>query len=496
MPILHAKGVTKRFGGVVALKQAGLTCKKGQITGLLGTNGSGKSTLSKIITGVYGKDEGTIIFDGKEINHNNPCEAKAGGISMVFQNLSLIPDLTVWQNIVLGIEEVKGWFLDDKAAIQLSEKILVELMPGLDVHRKVSSLNTGEMQIVEIAKAISIQPKLLILDEPTAALEQAEVNSLFRYMRLLAKEGTAMIFTSHRMWEVMEICDNITVFRNGENVGSVDFEQEGKDTEQIIKMIVGDVGDVNVSKKYRDIPANYALEVEQLQYGKFLKDIGFKLKKGEVLGIGGLAGQGQSELMLALAGNYREAKGNIQVSGKPVPLTKPQTALRNGILLVPGDRQQQGTFQQKSIYYNMIYPKLGLAKQPFFTPRKKYRKEVEDTCEALSVRAANIDADLYTLSGGNQQKIVVGKWLSFDCKILLLADPAKGVDIRAKKDLYDFVIKLVREKEMSVILYASDSDELIAYCDRLLIMYEGSVVSELQAEEITEDNIVAKSMKI
>lgn len=496
MPLLTATSVKKLFGGVVALSNGNLTCEAGRITGLLGTNGSGKSTISKIITGVYAKDGGTILYEGREIAYKNPNEAKMDGISMVFQNLSLIPDLTVWQNIALGIEEKKGLFLNNASAVKLAEEIVSELMPGLNVNRKVCDLNPGEQQITEIAKAISVKPKLLIFDEPTAALEQEEVRGLFAYMRKLAKEGVAMIFTSHRLWEVMEICDDIVVFRNGENVGAMDFEKDGRDPEAIVRMITGDAEDIHIAKEYHEITGEPVLTVENLRYGKYLRDICFQLRPGEVLGIGGLAGQGQNELMLALAGNYPEVTGNVEICGKNIRLNKPSNAVRNGMLLVPGDRQKEGLFSRNSIYYNMIYPKLGLPKQPFFTPEKEYRAEAEKVCKALSVRAFNIDVALDTLSGGNQQKIVVGKWLPFDINVLLLADPAKGVDVGAKKDLYDFIMNLVKENNMSVILYASDSDELISYCDRLLIMYEGEVVSELVGKEINEDNIVARSMRV
>lgn len=496
MPLLTATGIKKLFGGVVALSDGNLTCEKGKITGLLGMNGSGKSTISKIITGVYGKDGGTITYEGKEIAYSSPNEAKMHGISMVFQNLSLIPDLTVWQNIVLGVERKNGIFLDNKTAIKLAKDIINDLKPGMDVNKRVSELNPGEQQIAEIAKAILVRPKLLIFDEPTAALEQEEVSSLFRYMRKLASEEVAMIFTSHRLAEVTEICDDIIVFRNGENVGAMDFSMEGKNLDAIIKMITGENESIHISKEYHDIVNDVIFEVENLNYGKYLRDISFQLNRGEVLGIGGLAGQGQAELMLALAGNYHQARSMAQVNNKRIKLNKPSNAVRNGVLLVPGDRQKEGSFQGKSIYFNMIYPKLGLINQPFFTPKKKYRLEAKEVCKALSVRARDIDVDMNTLSGGNQQKIVVGKWLPFDINVLLLADPAKGVDVLAKKELYDFIMKLVKEKNMSVILYASDSEELISYCDRLLIMYEGRVVSELVQSQITEDNIVAKSMRV
>ncbi len=288
----------------------------------------------------------------------------------------------------------------------------------------------------------------------------------------------------------------IVVFRNGENVGYMDFEKDGRDADAIVHLITGETEGIHISKEYHELSKDVVLSVQNLSYGKYLRNVGFQLRRGEVLGIGGLAGQGQNELMLALAGNYPETTGEVAINEKKTRLNKPSNAVRGGMLLVPGDRQKEGLFSRNSIYYNMIYPKLGLKKQPIFTPEKMYRAEAEEICRALSVRARDVDVALDTLSGGNQQKIVVGKWLPFDINVLLLADPAKGVDVAAKKDLYEFIMNMVREKNMSVILYASDNDELISYCDRLLVMYEGEVVSELNGPEITEDNIVARSMRV
>lgn len=494
--VLEATGIKKCFGGVVALSNGNLVCQKGRITGLLGANGSGKSTISKIITGVYCADAGEIKYEGRPVKYRNPDEAKKDGIAMVFQNLSLVADLTVWQNIVLGAEEKKGLFLNNKAAKDISKEIIEQLFPGLDINKKVYELNPGEMQIVEIAKAISAKPKMLILDEPTAALEQAQVKSLFNYMRVLAEQGVAMIFTSHRLWEVMEICDDVIIFRNGENVGYIDFQKDGKDPEKIISYITGETQKAKVERERNPVTDETVLSIKNLNYGKFLKDVSFELKKGEILGVGGLAGQGQHELMLALAGNYPAVRCNAELKGKKIKLNKPKNAIRNSILLVPGDRQLEGLFLKHSVYTNMIFPKLGLKRQPLFTPRKKYRKECEEIVKTLSIKTHSIDTVVGTLSGGNQQKVVVGKWLPFDTNVLLLADPAKGVDIGAKRDLYQYIVKQVREKKMSVILYASDNEELIEYCDRLMIMYEGQVVSILEGDDINEDTIVATSMRV
>lgn len=496
MNALEVTGIRKCFGGVVALADGNLVCQFGKITGLLGANGSGKSTISKIITGVYAADEGEVKYQGKTTKYRNPHEAKKDGIAMVFQNLSLIPDLTVWQNIVLGSEVNRGPFLNNEDAKKISSEIIEQLQPGLDIERKVSELNTGEMQIVEIAKAISSEPRMLILDEPTAALEQEQVKNLFKYMRLLKHQGVSMIFTSHRMWEVMEICDDVIIFRNGRNVGALDSNIEKMDPEKIISYITGENSDNRITRIKHEPSDETLLSVKDLNLGKALKDISFDLKKGEVLGIGGLAGQGQSELMLALSGNYPGLKAEVMLNNQKLNLTKPQTAIRNSMLLVPGDRQKEGLMLGHSLFTNMIFPKLALKKQPLFTPRKKYREECNDVIKSLSIKAHSVDTITGTLSGGNQQKVVVGKWLPFETQILLLADPAKGVDVGAKREMYDYILKQVREKQMSVILYASDSEELMEHCDRLMIMYEGQQVAMLSGDEINEDTIIATSMRV
>lgn len=496
MALLEVTGIKKRFGGVHALVNANLTCQAGRITGLLGANGSGKSTVSKIITGVYRADSGTIKYNDKEVIYKNPFDANKDGIAMVFQNLSLIPDLTVWQNIVLGFEQKNGLFLNNNSAKQTAKRILDKLYPSLDIEKDVNQLSPGEMQIVEIAKAISENPKVLILDEPTAALEQEQVKSLFRYMKELVSKGVGLIFTSHRIWEIMEICDDIVVFRNGENVGYKDFEKDQRDANEIVSLITGDSSSQAHRRQSTKIIDEVIFDVKNLNLGNKLRDINIQLKKGEILGIGGLAGQGQQELMLSLAGNYRQVTGKFTIDKKSVKLRKPANAIRNDILLVPGDRQLEGLFTDHSVYKNLIFPKVGLKKQPLLTPNKKYRKEAKEIIDILSIKTPSVDMPVSTLSGGNQQKVVVGKWLSFNPKVLLLADPAKGVDVGAKKDLYSFIRKLVQEKEMSVILYASDNEELIENCDRLNIMYEGKIVSTLTGKDINEETIIESSMRV
>jgi len=491
--ILEAKNIKKSFGGVVALAGASLTCEEGRITGLLGANGSGKSTLSKIIAGTYAPDAGEIVYLGKPASYKNPYEAKQHGIGMVYQNLSLVPELTVWQNIVLGDERNHGIFLDDNCAREKSKQIIKKLWPKLSVESMVYELTPGEMQVVEIAKAVSRNPKLLILDEPTAALEEAQVESLFALMRELASSGIAIIFTSHRLWEVIEICDDLTIFRNGENVAQMDFSRDEKDIKKIIYYITGCQEDVNIAKTGVEACGDVRLCINHLNLGDTLKNISFTLGKGEILGIGGLAGQGQQELLLALAGNFRKITCEATLDGKPLKLTKPSFAIKNGIVLVPGDRQLEGLFNVHSVFSNLIFPKIGKSKK-LIIPKRKLQDENNKIIDILALKAAGLDIVVSALSGGNQQKVVIGKWLGLEINVLLLSDPAKGIDIGAKNDLYRYIINEARSKGMSVILYASDSKELIEYCDRLLIMYEGTIVSELKADEITEENIIRASM--
>jgi ribose transport system ATP-binding protein len=494
--ILEAKHIKKNFGGVVALSGASLTCREGRITGLLGANGSGKSTLSKIIAGAYAPDSGEILYLGKKVRYRDPSEAKQNGIGMVYQNLSLVPELSVWQNIVLGDEANRGYFLDDKKAKEKSVDIVRKLLPNFNIEKKVYELIPSEMQIVEIAKAVSRNPKLLILDEPTAALQEVQVKNLFSLMRELAAAGVAIIFTSHRLWEVVEICDDLTIFRNGENVADMDFDKDKKDVKKIIFYITGNQNELNIAKTCPETCGETRMSVRNLNLGTMLRDISFEVRKGEILGIGGLAGQGQQELMLALAGKFGKITCDAKIDGKQIRLTKPSNAIRNGIVLVPGDREAEGLFSKHSVFTNLTFPKIAMGKRSFVIHQNELRKECKNVSDILAVKAASLDVPVSTLSGGNQQKIVIGKWLALETKVLLLSDPAKGIDVGAKTDLYTYIVNEVRGTGMSVILYASDLKELIEYCDRLLIMYEGTIVATLNTEEITEEHIIRASMRV
>lgn len=496
MRILEASGIKKRFGGVIALSDGNLTAEAGRITGLLGANGSGKSTMSKIISGVHSADAGEIRYKGRAVRYANPHEAKRAGVAVVYQNLSLVGCLSVWQNIMLGIERKRGLFLDNPYAKRKSRELLEHLLPELDIERWVGELSPAEMQIVELAKALAGEPKLLILDEPTAALELAEVRNLFNHMRRLAQQDVAMVFTSHRLWEVMEICDDVVVFRNGATVAKMDLRSGDRDPDTIVGYITGKEATAEHAEKRRvsEPGQEIVLRIDGLGKGRMLHDISLDLRQGEILGIGGLAGQGQRELMLALAGFYAHLEGAVELHGRNIRLTRPRDAIRHNILLVPGDREAEGLFPHHSVATNIVFPKYGLGRQPWFTPLAQNREECRRAIDTLSIKTGGLDVPVRTLSGGNQQKVVVGKWLSFDIDVLLLCDPAKGVDIGAKRDLYDYVVRLVQERRSSVILYASDNEELVDYCHRVAIMYEGRIVDTLEGGDINADTIIERSM--
>lgn len=492
--ILETKSIKKAFGGVKALVDGSFFCKQGEIVGLLGANGSGKTTFSKIIMGLLHSDAGEIYIDGQPVRFRSPLDAMRKGIVMVHQQLSLIPDLTVWENINIGHEpRTKSGALDDDTARKKAAEVINRLAPGLSLDRVVKTLLPSEQQLVEIAKALSKGGKLLILDEPTAALEQTQVNRLFEIMRELKSQGTTIIFISHRLGEVLEICDYVVVFRNGANVGTVRFEKDGRDENRIVSLITGkeESGQQNGAKD-RIRSDEVRLEVKRLSAG-MLKEISFAAHRGEIIGIGGLQGQGQEDLLLVLAGMIRVEKGELRVNGKPVKFHHPADAIRHGVVLVPGDRQKEGLFLNHSLFMNVIYARFGLRGE-WLIPFKRLREEVKRVVSTLSIRTESIETEMQNLSGGNQQKVVVGKWLPLNPAVLLLSDPAKGVDVQAKRELYELIRDLAR-RGTSVILYASDNEELVSHCDRIFVLYEGQIVEELAGVEITEDNLVTASLR-
>jgi ribose transport system ATP-binding protein len=498
MQLLEAKSLRKSYGGVAALRDGNLICKQGKVCGLLGANGSGKSTFSKMISGVVKPDGGEIWFNGTKLDVANPQEARKQGIIMVHQHLSLIPELTIWENMTLGIEpQGRLGFVNDKASKETAQSFLAKFAPELAIDLKVRELSLAQKQFVEIAKAIAQQPKLLILDEPTAPLEQSEVEKLFAVMQELKARQTSIIFISHRLWEIKSICDYVVVFRNGETVGAIDFDTEAKDESLIVSMISGKEHHHTLGERTGgrlDPGADTLLEVRDFKLRKAREGLSFKVKKGEVVGFGGLQGQGQEQLLLALSGLEQPVGGQVSLGGRRLRLRHPKQAVREGIVLVPGDRHKEGLFLQHDVLMNLIYPQFATRKTGFLLNWTKLKREAEEVIRQVNIVPNDPGKVVQYLSGGNQQKVVVGKWLPLAPKVLLLSDPAKGVDVGAKRELYDTVRRLAGQGT-SVLLYASDHEELMDICDRVFILFEDQIVDEIFPAEYGEQRFVSASLR-
>ena len=503
--ILEARHIRKSFVGVKALSDANFLLREGEICGLVGANGSGKTTFARIVSGLLTPDGGDLLLFGSPVNFRSRQDAERSRMAMVHQNLSLVPDLTIWENIALGREKADAMgFLDNASAVAAAERALAAIGVELSPHERVANISPDEKQLVEIAKAFAKDPRILILDEPTASLDFHQVDALFAAVQELKKKGVAIIFISHRIWEVARICDRLVAFRNGETVGELDFATQPRDQSLIVPLITGAAARTRVRTdrvaREKEIAESgdtgAALEVSgvSLPDGR-LKDISFTLRRGEVLGLGGLQGQGQEEILMILAGYLRGYSGSIRAEGRPVPLRNTRQAIRRGIALIPGDRQKEGLFLEHSVLSNLLYPKVSMHRGSFFLPRRGYREVVEETMKTVSLVPADPRLTVAQLSGGNQQKVVMGKWLSLSPRVLLLNDPTKGVDVGTRQNIYGIIHDLTK-RGTSVVLYASDTEELVDNCDRVLIVFEGRIVKEMKGDDIDEEKIVVASLHV
>ena len=500
MESFEAHHFRKAFGAVIALREANFSFEGPKVCGLVGANGSGKTTFARLCAGLVKKDAGEFVIDGQKATINSPGDARNYGIVLAHQNLSLIPDLTVWENISLGNERrTQSIFLNNKHAKDVATEILNDLVDGeIPIDAKVATLSPAQKQMVEIAKALSKDPKMLILDEPTAALEYNHVEQLFKKVEELRANGVSIIFISHRLWEITRICDVVIAFRNGETVGELDFEIQPRDEKLIVPLVAGEEGysaDFD-RKEQRDLSdAEVAYELEQVDYRSTLKDINLSVKKGEVLGIGGLHGQGQEELIMLVAGELSPSRGRVRLEGEPLRAKHPRDAIRNGIYLVPGDRLEEGLLTLHDIFENTIFPRFCLKQDGPILNFKELFSITDNMIEKTELRPPDRKMIVNNLSGGNQQKVVFGRWLQFLPKVLLLNDPAKGIDIQAKDTLYRLVHELA-DLGTAVILYASSNEELITNCNRALIMFEGEIAEEILYDDLTDENLVRSSLRV
>ncbi len=484
--VLEMKGIEKSFA-VPVLKGVDFSMKKGEVHALVGGNGAGKSTLMKIMTGVYQKDAGEIFVNGNAVNIQSIHDANHHGIAMIFQELSLIPTMTVAENIFLGEEVTRHGFRDTAYMNQQAEKVLRGLGIDVEPDTVVGTLSVGVSQMVEIAKAVSKEAQILILDEPTASLSDSETEHLFELIADLKEKGVSMVYISHRMNEILKVADAITILRDG-TIAHTD-RIKNMNLDAIIKYMLGD----GAGKKFDWVERTYAeeaedlLSVEHLKVNDKIADISFTLKPGEILGFAGLMGSGRTEILETLFGRRRMQGGTVKMHGKEVALRNTRESIRAGFALIPEDRRRQGLVLIHTVKENAVLPMISsLRKHKIFVDEKRANQIVENNVEQLNVVTDGIHKRINLLSGGNQQKIVVAKWLNMNPEIMMLDEPTAGVDIGAKGEIIDLIRKFADEGK-GVLFVSSELTELMAVCDRIIILFDGKITGSLSRKEINAE---------
>ncbi len=496
--LFRMEGISKRYGGVRALEQAELSVEAGKVHAILGENGAGKSTLIKIMSGVVAPDEGRMLLDGSEVRFGDPASANAAGIVCIFQELSLIPELSVADNIVASHPPKRFGLIDRAEQRRLAVEAL-QRAGGADIHPSalVKDLPLSRRQIVEIAKALARKPRILILDEATSALTASDVKTVFEVLKRLRAEGIALLYISHRMHEIAELADICTVFRNGRNVAS--YEAGSKTDEQVVELMIGREYHNVFPPKPAPQPegARPILEVRNLGWAPRLNGVSLSVRPGEVVGLGGLDGQGQRELLLALFGVLRGTSGEMLVDGKPVTINSPRQAKdeRIGMALIPEDRKTEGLMLPMAVRDNLSFAAMSQFSHAGIIDRAAEGRAIDEMIKLLAIKTDGIAVPAGSLSGGNQQKLVIAKWLMRHPRIILLNDPTRGIDVGTKQEIYQLLRKLA-DDGAAIILYSTDYDELIGCCDKVLVMYDGAIRRVLSGAEITERALIASALSI
>lgn len=486
--LLEMKGISKSFPGVKALENVQFSLRTGEVHALMGENGAGKSTLMKILGGIYSKDEGTVFVKGEQRNIASPRSASELGIAVIHQELNLIPHLTVVENIFLGREFTFGKtkLINWRAMRQEANRYLSQLGMDIDPQTLVGELSVGQQQMVEIAKALSMQADILVLDEPTAALTNKEIESLFQVIGSLKKKGVGMIYISHRMEEIFQICDRITVLRDGQYIGTRNTKESGMD--ELVRMMVGR----EIKDRFPKMPVAVGperLRVEGLAQEGKLYDISLSVRSGEILGIAGLMGAGRTEFAKTLFGIEHINNGRIFIDGEPVAIKKPIDAIRAGIAFVTEDRKEEGLVLALSVKENLSLPNLNSLAAYGFVSQGKEKLLSENTIRQLLIKTPDANQTVSSLSGGNQQKVVIGKWLATHPKVLILDEPTRGVDIGAKKEIYDLMNQLVQQG-VAIIMISSELPEILGMSDRIIVMHEGRITGEFLQKDATQEKIM------
>ncbi|WP_407290604.1 sugar ABC transporter ATP-binding protein [Escherichia coli] len=487
---LQMKHITKRFPGVLALNDVQFSLRRGEVHALLGENGAGKSTLMKILSGVYQPDEGEIIFEDKPVSFSDPLSAQNVGITIIHQEFNLFPELTVEENIFIGREFCKKnrWRLDEKQQRQATIEILQKLNLAIKPDTLVADLTVAQQQMVEIAKAISVNARILIMDEPTAALTETEIESLFRVTRLLKEQGTGIVYISHRLEELALIADRATVMRDGQYISTVDYECV-KISDLIAMMVGRDLGNIYPRREalQQRIPV---LEVNGLTRKGVLNDINFTLYRGEILGFAGLMGAGRTELARAIFGADSIDSGTLKLNGKETVIKDISDAIQQGISYLTEDRKKEGLALNLSVERNIM-----LGNYPEYSDcfgnvdSRRCQQTSEEQVKALRIKTPNLEQAALNLSGGNQQKIIIARWVCKDTDILIFDEPTRGIDVGAKLEIYELMNRLVA-KGKSIIMISSELPEVLGMCDRILVMRSGRITGELSAKEATQEKIM------
>ena len=484
--VLKMEGICKSFGDAKVLKNVQFELKHGEVHALAGGNGAGKSTLMKIMTGVYTHDEGKIFIDGKETVIEKPLDAKEQGIAMIFQELSLVQTMTVAENIFLGTELVKNGVRDVKKMNEKTSQILHRLGMDISPSTVVSELSVGMSQMVEIAKAVSKDAKILVFDEPTAALSDSETKRLFEIITQLKNEGVSMVYISHRMNEILSICDSITILKDGEYVTTQNIKDMTLD--KIVSYMMGGTSGKGhkfewVERKH-DENAKDVLKVDHLKINEKINDISFSLKHGEIVGFAGLMGSGRTEILECLFGLRKKEGGTVILDDKEVHIKNPTEAIKNGLAFIPEDRRKEGLVLMHSIKDNAVLPILDrLSIKGIFNDDKKERTLVGENIKKFGVKAEHIDQEIGLLSGGNQQKIVIAKWMNTCPKVIMLDEPTAGVDIGAKGEILE-IVRSFADQGCGVLFVSSELTEMMAICDRIIVLFDGRITGMISRKDI------------
>lgn len=483
---LTMRSINKTYGSVAAVQDVDFSVRRGEVHALIGENGAGKSTLLNILSGVRAADSGEISVEGQAIQMKNPLSARRAGIAMIHQELQHVPELSVAQNMFLGrpLTKYKGWFVDRKAQYARAKSILRRLDPSINPDEPIKNLKVSQQQIVEIARALLDEAKIIAMDEPTSSLTPTEFDRLAELISDLKSMNVSLIYVSHKMNEIFKVCDRATILRDGKQVGVVNICDETE--ESIVTKMVG--RKIEKVQHQSFVTDQEVLRIEELGRDSAVLPASFSVQAGEVLGIAGLVGSGRTELLKLIAGIDAKTSGRVLIDGAPVKNLNVSSAIRAGIGLVPEDRKKEGIIKERAVKMNMALPSMGKFTRYGLLKNARLNQIALEVMSDLKLRPLNIDKPIGTLSGGNQQKVIIGRWVAADNKVFLFDEPTRGIDIGAKSEIYNLIEKLARQGK-AIVVVSSEMPEIIRISDRVLVMREGKVTKELKGDAITEENI-------